>query len=94
MTSRVPFSDRAKLESAFSKRESVWHELPSLNAILKPVWQGIVSMLAPLDGPRIRQVDGMDGHPYYLTYDPVTGMKHRFDSEESLRIWLEQRYRE
>ncbi|MGK7910954.1 MAG: hypothetical protein AB4050_05630 [Synechococcus sp.] len=92
MTSRVPFSDRDKLELAFTKREIVWRELPSLNAILKPVWQGIVSILAPLDEPRIRQMNGIDGSPYFLTYDPVTGMRHRFDSEESLRVWLEQRY--
>ncbi len=93
MTSRVPFSDRDRLESAFSKRETVWQDMPSLSAILSPIWQGVVAILAPLDGPRIRQVKGTDGNPNYLTYDPVTGMRHRFESEESLRVWLEQRYR-
>ena len=94
MTSRVPFSTRAKLEVTYSKPETVWQEIPRLTDILKPIWQGVVSSLAPLDGPRIQQIEDSRGDLTYMTYDPVTGRRHRFDSEEALRIWLGRRYRE
>ena len=93
MNSRVPFSTRAKLEVTYSKPETVWLEMPRLSDILRPIWQGVVSVLAPLDGPRIKQIEDPHGGLTYMTYDPVTGSRHRFDSEEALRVWLERRYR-
>ncbi len=98
MTSRIPLSNREQLELTFAKSEytlpePVWRQMPRLATILQPVWQGIVSVLAPLDGPRVKPRNHADGSLEYLVCDPMTGARYRFSSEESLRVWLDQRYR-
>ncbi|WP_017327586.1 hypothetical protein [Synechococcus sp. PCC 7336] len=94
MTSRLPFPERDKLERAYTKSESVWQEMPRLTSILTPIWKQAATALAPLHEPRIRQICGPDGTLTYFAYDPVTGSRHLFSSEESLRLWLAQRYRD
>lgn len=32
------------------------------------------------------------GNPYYRLYEPIERAHHTFTSEESVRIWLEQRH--
>ncbi|MEB3268064.1 MAG: hypothetical protein VKJ09_05940 [Leptolyngbya sp.] len=55
-------------------------------------WDTLFTRLAGSNQPRIRQTVGRNGQPQWQVYDPVTGDRHQFPDEESVRIWLEQRY--
>ena len=94
MTSRIPYSDRERLERAYTKSEPAQLAMPRLTSVLRPIWHRVVSVLTPLDEPRIRQVCGADGSVNFLAYDPITGDRQLFASEEMLRVWLSGRYRQ
>jgi hypothetical protein len=55
-------------------------------------FDALLTQLAGSNEPRIRQVAGRDGQPQWQVYDPVTGDRQRFSDEQSVRIWLDQRY--
>lgn len=58
--------------------------------ILKQLWQ----MLQAADQSelKIRQHQDRSGQVYWHVYDPFTNRAQQFDSEETLRIWLDNRY--
>ena len=99
MTSRIPYSglssaNRERLERAYMiTQPKTLDMLPRLTSVLRPIWQHVVSALAPFDGPRVRQICDADGSLKYFALDPVTGDRHLFESEEMLREWLASRYR-
>ena len=55
-------------------------------------FDALLTRLAGSHEPRIRQVSGRNGQPQWQGYDPVTGDRQQFTDEQSVRIWLEQRY--
>ncbi|HEY9889617.1 MAG TPA: hypothetical protein V6D02_14525 [Candidatus Obscuribacterales bacterium] len=42
--------------------------------------------------PKIWTKRDLDGHDYYVVYDPFDQRRRTFGSAESVRIWLEERY--
>lgn len=42
--------------------------------------------------PYISEHQNRKGEFYYRVYDPDQDIHHTFDSEESVRIWLEERH--
>lgn len=55
-------------------------------------FDALLTRLAGSNEPRIRPVTGRNGQPQWQVYDPVTGDRQKFTDEQSIRIWLEQRY--
>lgn len=51
----------------------------------------LVKFLAPSNEPRIKAINSANGTAWKV-YDPVTQSSHLFTTEESLLIWLDQRY--
>lgn len=64
-----------------------------LLAVLQPMGQAILWMLADHNEPRIRQVRDRAGATYWRAYDPTTEDLALLRSEAEVRFWLEQRYR-
>lgn len=42
--------------------------------------------------PYISEQQNRQGEVYFRVYDPDQNVSHTFDSEESVRIWLEERH--
>lgn len=56
------------------------------------VWQSVLAIAAGNQEPRVKQHSDRHGNPFWNVYDPVSGQLARFNSEEEVRLWLEQRY--
>lgn len=52
----------------------------------------VLNGLSSSQAPRIRQKIDRLGNRYYRVYDPIENTHRLFTSEESVRVWLEQRY--
>lgn len=42
--------------------------------------------------PQIATKRDLDGHVYYVVFDPVDRRRYMFGSEHEVRVWLEGRY--
>ncbi len=64
----------------------------SLKQIIRRVWHGLIELFSP--SSELRIFTGRDRHDntYYRVYDVSTQDFHRFESEDEVRVWLEQRY--
>ncbi|VXD17065.1 conserved hypothetical protein [Planktothrix serta PCC 8927] len=63
--------------------------------ILKTVKQITATLLSSLvlkPEPQIWQKKDAQGNIVWHTYDPITGYRALFDTEQEVRIWLENRY--
>jgi hypothetical protein len=56
------------------------------------LWQALVKFAKITREPKITLKRNRQGYSYFRIYDPVTGQHHYADSEQAVRIWLEQRY--
>ncbi|MGF1567091.1 MAG: hypothetical protein ACFCVD_03285 [Nodosilinea sp.] len=52
--------------------------------------QRLISSMTDSTNPQIRQL--RDGDLRWRAYDPISGQRASFSSENELRQWLEQRY--
>lgn len=64
----------------------------SFKQILHRVWHSLIELFAPSSELRIFTGRDRHGNTYYRVYDVSTQDFHRFESEDEVRIWLEQRY--
>lgn len=65
-----------------------WHPQPTTPTWLKRLLAFVTgSMEVQVEQRRDRQ-----GQPYWAVYDPQTSQHHRFDTEQEVRIWIDQRY--
>lgn len=65
---------------------------PKLFSLVNKVWQYIVTVLAQGQQPRIWQSCDRFGQIGWHGYDPVTERSVCRDSEDEIRVWLEERY--
>ncbi|SKB15845.1 hypothetical protein PL11201_80155 [Planktothrix sp. PCC 11201] len=72
-------------DKGLSLGQNILHRLQSITAIF-------VNALASPTEPKIWQKKDAKGNRIWQIYDPVTGHKARFDTEQEVRIWLEKRY--
>lgn len=56
------------------------------------VWTRFIELFAPSSDVRIFTGCDRHGITYYRVYDVSTQDFHHFESEDELRIWLENRY--
>ncbi|MEM9538612.1 MAG: hypothetical protein AAGA60_03775 [Cyanobacteria bacterium P01_E01_bin.42] len=64
----------------------------SLKTKLANLGKSLVNFLAGSTQPRITEDRDRQGNLYFRVYDPCDRSRMMFDSEEELRVWLEQRY--
>lgn len=67
-------------------------EANSLKIKLTNWGKSLVNFFAGSMQPRITEDRDRQGNLYFRVYDPCDRSRHTFDSEEELRVWLEQRY--
>ncbi|VXD23526.1 hypothetical protein [Planktothrix paucivesiculata] len=72
-------------DKGLSLGQNIIHSLKSITAIF-------MNAFASPTEPKIWQKKDADGNMIWQIYDPVTGYKARFDTEQEIRIWLEKRY--
>ncbi|HIK18575.1 MAG TPA: hypothetical protein IGS53_25280 [Leptolyngbyaceae cyanobacterium M33_DOE_097] len=71
--------------------ESVSKSEPnSLKNWLNGIWQVIVNVMTTSDEPKIWTSTDWFGHIWWNVYFPRTGQTVRLNSEEEVRIWLEE----
>lgn len=78
--------DRLVEKDKSSKQNSI--KLPSLEQL----WNSILDSLTRSQEPRIYQKYGRSGNLYFEVYDPIAHQTSTFNSEQEVRIWLDQRY--
>jgi hypothetical protein len=59
---------------------------------LQKLWNYLVAVWWYSEEPRITQKQDKSGNWIYRVYDPITHQHLIFDSEQEVRIWLEERY--
>ena len=90
-------SNLQELEVKRQQLESLWQPTPIekvkkvSNVWLRAVGQWLVQALTEGNQLRIWVKDTKQSSTWHV-YDPTNGMRRQFDSEEALRIWLDQRY--
>ncbi|HBR00157.1 MULTISPECIES: hypothetical protein [Roseofilum] len=61
---------------------------------LQKLWNYFVAIWWYSDEPRITEKKDRDGNWIYHVYDPLSHQHLMFDSEQEVRVWLEERYYE
>lgn len=65
-----------------------------LSTIFQQIIEGVLTGLSPAQQPQIRSRQNRQGETVWTVYDPASRVNQQFDSEQEVRIWLEQRYYE
>lgn len=60
--------------------------------LAKTATEAFFNSLVFYSEPKIWKKIDAEGNIFWKTYDPVTGMTAQFDTEQEVRIWLEERY--
>ncbi|MBT9315016.1 hypothetical protein [Leptothoe spongobia] len=91
-------SNLQKLEVQRRQLEHLWQPTTPAQKIkqassnlLRNAGQWLVQTLTEGDQLRIWTTETSEGTRWCVR-NPVDDMQHQFDSEEALRVWLEQRY--
>ena len=89
-------SSLATLETTFptlyrptTKRFGIGQKLINL---AKATTEAFFNSLVLTSEPKIWKKVDTEGKIFWTTYDPVTQKTARFDTEQEVRTWLEQRY--
>jgi hypothetical protein len=69
----------------FSVGQNILNSLKQITAIF-------FNALVSKPEPKIWQKKDAEGNIIWHTYDPVSGYQARFDTEQEVRVWLEERY--
>lgn len=65
-------------------------ESSSLKNWLTGIWQVVVNIMTTSDEPKVWTSRDWFGHTWWNIYFPRTGQTIRLNSEEEVRIWLEE----
>ena len=63
-----------------------------VRAVVGQITQQILAFLTGQASLSIRKQLTPDGHWQWIVYNPQTNVRHTFESERAVRIWLEQRH--
>ncbi|MGD2184240.1 hypothetical protein [Lusitaniella coriacea] len=61
-------------------------------SVLEGVRRGLETLFLKGSEPKIYQTRNSQGKLSFKVYDPIARQSNHFESEEEVRIWLEQRY--
>lgn len=62
--------------------------------ILEQLWGFVLNTFARSQEPRIYRKHDRNGNLYFQVYNPSTNSLTRYNSEQEVRVWLDQRYYE
>lgn len=54
------------------------------------LWQSLLKLSKTSQEPKVIWKRDRRGYSYFEVYDPMTQKHYRFDSEQSVRIWLDR----
>ena len=83
--------EREKLERLFNQSKALHYQKSRFFLGLKRIGSFLLTVLTQRHEPRI-WIDSNANEKRWCAYDPITNRSASFDSEEGLRVWLEQRY--
>lgn len=63
-----------------------------LRTKLNDLWQAVIEFLETSSELYITQIQDKTGQTQWKAFDPITGQSAQFDSEEDVRVWVEERY--
>ena len=66
--------------------------LQSLRAKLNDLWQAVIGFLETSSELYITQIQNKTGQTQWKAFAPITRQFTQFDSEEDVRVWVEERY--
>ncbi len=94
MTNYTQSSDREKLEQLFEQTEQKPAEKSklSLSLLLNNIWEYLATAIAKNQEPQVWTSTDHFGHTWWHGYDPTTGRSVWRESEQEMRVWLEERY--
>lgn len=78
--------------NCWTKEQAQKGFLPWLRRRINRFGKAFVRTLMLDPEPYISEHQNRQGEVYFRVYDPVQNAYHTFDSEESVRIWLEERH--
>lgn len=72
--------------------ESQSQDRAAISRRLSAAIEALLSSFVGSNQPQVRMACDRQGQLYWQVYDPVNRAHHRFDTEDEVRVWLEQRY--
>ena len=88
MRSSISYQDYQRLEQIDRRSHQT---KTSLKAKLKDIWESVTAYLLASSEPYVWKTQDAAGQ-LWRAYDPTTGRKVQFTTEEGMRIWLEERH--
>ena len=91
------YPSNAQLEIQRRRLEQLWRPTPAerfrqtSSRWLRTAGQWLLSVLTEGDQLRIWTKETKQGIRWFV-HNPMDDRHHQFDSEEAMRVWLEQRY--
>jgi hypothetical protein len=92
MSNSVHSTNPRRLEHLVQETEDNKRKTRKLSSFFHQFWQHLVTSIVQGQEPRIWQHTDRTGQVWWHGYDPNTGRSICVDSEEEMRIWLEERY--
>ena len=86
------FNTTSNLASQWLENSEKRTQPLNLARLARGIWERFVELFTPSTEIRIFTGRDRNGILYYRVYDVSTKDIHHFDSEDEVRIWLEQRY--
>lgn len=80
------------LERLLSATSAAHYPNRAKQAWLKPLLTKFLNFMTGNESIQIVQRRDRYGDTYWDAYDPATHSHHRFDTEQEVRIWLDQRF--
>jgi hypothetical protein len=92
MTNYTNPLERKRLENLYNLPEQKQVKESKVVSLLNNLWQHIVTAITKRQEPQIWQSTDRYGNIWWHGYDPVTDSSVSRDSEDEMRVWLEERY--
>lgn len=92
MTKSINYSNQLRFENFQKETEQKQAKYFNVFSLLNRFLQHLATDLVQGQEPRIRQTTDRVGKTWWHGCDPVTGRSVCRESEEEMRIWLEERY--
>lgn len=67
---------------------------PLLAHVAQKVWRSLSAFATGNHEPQIHRRRDRQGNTYFWVYDPTSQQSQILDTEQAVRAWLEQRYRQ
>lgn len=84
--------DRESLRTLGDRDRQIQNKSLNLLSVLKRTSQRLMRLFVGSNELRVWQTYDRSGQTWWHGFDPMTGRSISVDTEEQMRIWIEQRY--